>query len=62
MGTLWWNGTFITMGNEPDVNAVYVENGIIQAIGEESALKKSNITRALQIALTSMALMYIQAS
>ncbi|MCM3715016.1 amidohydrolase [Alkalihalobacillus oceani] len=41
MGTLWHNGTFFTMSQEGEVaEAVYVENGLIQAVGETEKLER----------------------
>lgn len=40
MGTLWYNGTFFTMSKEGEAaEAVYVENGWIQAVGEKERLE-----------------------
>lgn len=40
MGELWFGGTIYTMEHEQDtVEAVYVENGVIQAVGDEHKLR-----------------------
>ncbi|WP_026671630.1 amidohydrolase [Alkalihalobacterium bogoriense] len=53
MGTLWYNGNFYTMAKLGEaITAVFVKNGIIEAIGEQSELEqqyKNEITESIDV-------------